>query len=507
MCAMYCNKMNKVFLSLIVALLCSSVVSAQTKSSLHQRAESEMAAGKRVNARSLWIKASEDYASRGQMAASVECGVTAAALYHQEGTYKEAFDLLREIDKNIAIDRNNAAPVKAVWRYRTSKERMTMYMNMRRSQSAFEQLDNMQRHMETAANDSLRDDFLYNKAVCNYSFGRESRGNEAFAEMASHMMSQADENRMDEAYQSLIAVGQRVGSPKMVAQAYADYSAWKDSVNAAHTAAERAALQQQIADNETVIAEQEDSLASRKNRIVWLGILAAILGVALVLVILLVLRLMKVVLGQKKTIRTAHENIALKAKFISNISSQLEPTLQRMDASLPEVRALQDFTAHLQTLSHLEQNSDEELEMEEVQLTTFCENIANQIRPALRSGVQFTVDAPRMSVKIYRPYVEHILLHLLQNAANYTPEGGHITLEFKRRGAHKNQFLVSNTGSSIPEEMRDDIFKPFVHVHDLTEGDGLGLPICNLMAVHMHGDLLLDNEFTKGTRFLFDLRA
>jgi signal transduction histidine kinase len=67
--------------------------------------------------------------------------------------------------------------------------------------------------------------------------------------------------------------------------------------------------------------------------------------------------------------------------------------------------------------------------------------------------------------------------------------------------------LVTNTGQSIPEERRDEVFKPFVEVKDLAKGDGLGLPICRQMAQNMGGDLTIDPEYTKGTRFVLDLYA
>ena len=82
-----------------------------------------------------------------------------------------------------------------------------------------------------------------------------------------------------------------------------------------------------------------------------------------------------------------------------------------------------------------------------------------------------------------------------------------IHLDFKKRSVHKFQFLVSNTGSQIPEEKREDVFKPFLEVRDLTEGDGLGLPICQQMAIKMNGDLSIDPEFTKGTRFVLSINA
>ena len=131
----------------------------------------------------------------------------------------------------------------------------------------------------------------------------------------------------------------------------------------------------------------------------------------------------------------------------------------------------------------------------------------DEIRKKVQNDVNLTVNAPKMSAKINKEYVSHILLHLLKNAAEYTPAGGSIWLEYKKRGAHVHQFLVSNTGDAIPEEKRDDLFKPFVEIRDLTLGDGLGLPICRQMALNMNGELSIDPAFTKGTRFVLDLHA
>jgi signal transduction histidine kinase len=67
--------------------------------------------------------------------------------------------------------------------------------------------------------------------------------------------------------------------------------------------------------------------------------------------------------------------------------------------------------------------------------------------------------------------------------------------------------MVSDTGCGIPEEKREDIFKPFLEIRDLTQGDGLGLPICKQMALKMNGDLNIDPQFTKGTRFVLELHV
>ena len=325
--------------------------------------------------------------------------------------------------------------------------------------------------------------------------------------MASKLTASKQYDKVDDVYKTLIANARRSGNANMVAQSYSNYLAWKDSVNTLKHADEIGALKQQIADNEKKIDDQDSSLTMRQAIIVGLCILAAALAAALVLGGIVLMRFILLTRKQKKMINLANENNALKAKFISNISAQLNPTLHKLDEKIPEVKALLQFSEHISQLSDLENSIDEEVELEDVQLTPFCEGLMDDIREKVKSGVTLKVNVPNMSAKINKEYVSHILLHLLNNAAIYTPSDGTIWLDYKKRGAHVHQFLVSDTGEGIPEEKRDDVFKPFTEVKDFTEGDGLGLPICKQMALKMKGDLDIDAEFTKGTRFVLLLHS
>ena len=492
---------------LSLSLSCSLAIAQETqKSQLQQRAETEFENHHPNTARYTYIRAYEDYFQKGQMKQGIECAAKAVELYIKDNSYQEAFDLLRAVDQAIVAQVSDGSK-QAVLRYLNTKERYQLYMRFKKPSSAKEQLNAMEAFAKNTTDEEIKNDILYTKAIYYYTIGQSAQGNAVFKEMADKLTASKEYGKVDEVYKTLIANGRKSGSANMVAESYNSYMTWKDSVNAQKLADETGALKSKIAECEASIADKDSSLSIRQAIIIGLGIIAAALACVLVLGAIVLMRYIIQNRKLKKNLKLSNENNALKAKFISNISAQLDPTLKKLDNRQPEVKALLDFSEHIQTLSALENAADGEVELQDTQVQSFCEGLADQMRSKLKSGVKLTVEAPKMSVAINREYVTHILLHLLHNAATYTPQDGHVKLEFRKRGAHKVQFLVSDTGEGIAEEQRDALFKPFTTIKDLTTGDGLGLPICKQMALKMNGDLDLDTEYTKGARFVLDLQV
>ena len=273
------NNMNRKLLVLLLLLLpCCTIAVAQdaTKSEMHQKAEADQQKGNVASARFLYIRAYEDYVKKGQVNQGVECGVKATALYYKENYYKEAFDLLRRIEQNIYTTKTGAEAAKLY--YLTTKERLQMYMKMRKTESAKEQLARLEKQASTANDDGVTNDLLYTKALFYYTFGQNAQGNAVFKEMAAKLTAQKEYDKVDEVYQTLIANGRRAGNANLVAQSYSSYIAWKDSVAALRLADETGVLKQQIIDNEVAIAERDHSLSIRKGVIVALSILVLALA-------------------------------------------------------------------------------------------------------------------------------------------------------------------------------------------------------------------------------------
>ena len=334
-----------------------------------------------------------------------------------------------------------------------------------------------------------------------------SQGDAAFKKLIEQYKQQKNYAKVDECYKTLISIAHKANNAGLVARTYDKYIIWTDSVKALTAQDELNIVKKKYDESLATIQEKDDSLSAKQYIIIGLCILAAVLAAALAIGAVILLRFIMLTRKQKKAISIANEHNELKTEFIQNISSQMEPTLDTLDPKLPGVQALRAFSGHIQELSELENSLSEPYEVQEKNISTFCESVMDKVRGKVQEDVTLTVNAPKLNVKINPEHLERILLHLLENAAEYTPAGGKIWLDFKKRGAHTHQFIISDTGCGIPEEQREDIFKPFTEVKDLTKGDGLGLPICSLIAAKMNGSLTLDGSYTKGARFVLELHA
>ena len=502
--------MKRVIRLLIVIALCYFVLpaSAQGKGDgLRKQAQKSLADKDYTRARYMFLQAYNAYVDAAQYDQAVACGVQASALYHRENLYNEAFKLLYGVEQNLIDGERKAGRQMPALRYPITRERLQMYIKLRKSASAKDQLAKLKGWAEAAKVDSLDTDLLYTEANYYYTFGQNQQGDAAFNALVQRYAQQKDYDKARACYKEMISTGRRSGSVTLVARAYDKYMAWNDSISAVDAQEKYDALKAQYDASLQTIGEKDDSLAARQYTIIGLCVLALILAAALVLGGIVLLRFIMQTRKQKKVIETVNEHNALKTQFIRNISAQMKPTLDTLDASQPGVQALLAFSNHIEELSALEDTLTEPYEMEETNVSTFCEGVMDQIRGTEKAGVTLTVNAPKLTVKINKEHTARILLHLLRNAAEHTPADGKIWLDFKKRGAHTQQFIVTDTGAGIPEEQRASLFKPFSGLKDLTQGDGLGLPICSLEATKMNGNLSLDTDYAKGARFVLELHG
>ena len=105
---------------------------------------------------------------------------------------------------------------------------------------------------------------------------------------------------------------------------------------------------------------------------------------------------------------------------------------------------------------------------------------------------------------------KQILYNLLSNAVKFTPKGGRISIEcvddwdFVR-------VSVTDTGIGIRPEDQKVVFEEFRQVEgnagDTQQGTGLGLAITKRLVEQQGGQISVESEFGKGSRFTFSLLA
>ena len=94
--------------------------------------------------------------------------------------------------------------------------------------------------------------------------------------------------------------------------------------------------------------------------------------------------------------------------------------------------------------------------------------------------------------------VLQIITNLLSNAFRWTPDGGRVDVALSVDNG-RISVSVEDSGPGIGAEERERIFRPF-WTHD-GKGTGLGLAIARELAVALGGEIELDSQVGRGSRF------
>jgi NtrC-family two-component system sensor histidine kinase KinB len=109
-------------------------------------------------------------------------------------------------------------------------------------------------------------------------------------------------------------------------------------------------------------------------------------------------------------------------------------------------------------------------------------------------------DLPTISADPDR--LQRVILNLLDNAVQYTPGGGRVSLTVTVRDAEV-EVAVQDTGRGMSEEERDRIFEPYYRGQG--GGAGLGLTIARAIVEAHGGRIGITSAAGQGTRAWFTL--
>jgi len=125
---------------------------------------------------------------------------------------------------------------------------------------------------------------------------------------------------------------------------------------------------------------------------------------------------------------------------------------------------------------------------------------------ASKRRVELKVEVEQQARALADPeQVAQVLMNLVRNALQATPAGGKVTLGLRSAGSGQLEFLVSDTGPGVPDELGDTIYDPYVTGRE--DGTGLGLSISTLLVRQNKGTLRHERNRAGGATFFFTLPA
>lgn len=138
------------------------------------------------------------------------------------------------------------------------------------------------------------------------------------------------------------------------------------------------------------------------------------------------------------------------------------------------------------------------------------QSVLDILRPmAEEKRLTMTAAGPQADLRMgHASALNRVLLNLTTNAIKFTSTGS-VAVTCRELDRSRIEFSVQDTGRGIPAHVLDNLFEAFRQRQ--APGDyafssaGLGLSICQLLVRAMGGDLSVETELERGTRFYFTL--
>ena len=143
----------------------------------------------------------------------------------------------------------------------------------------------------------------------------------------------------------------------------------------------------------------------------------------------------------------------------------------------------------------------DQLDRHPLPLTGLVEKVTRLLRPHIQSkgiSLQMEIETPPdLVVNVDSVKIEQVLINLVFNALEAMSNGGTLTLRCQA-DEQNTRISVSDTGSGIPESIRDKLFDPYFTTKN--HGSGLGLAICEKIIRQHEGTISFETS-GHGTTF------
>lgn len=151
---------------------------------------------------------------------------------------------------------------------------------------------------------------------------------------------------------------------------------------------------------------------------------------------------------------------------------------------------------------------------EEFNISDLIENIMVMIKPQINAHKhEFNVKTNKLqheNVIGDSLHIQQVFINLLGNAIKYTPDGGKINLTISEKHSKQSdrgyyEIIVEDNGIGMSSDFKNKIFEPFSRSNDerisKIQGTGLGMSITKNIVQMMGGNIKVDSELNKGSKF------
>jgi len=156
-----------------------------------------------------------------------------------------------------------------------------------------------------------------------------------------------------------------------------------------------------------------------------------------------------------------------------------------------------------------------ELTEEEINLSELIDNLLVMVRPQLEEKnheLKVTIrNVEHENVVGDSLHIQQVFINIMGNAVKYTPENGKIFLTISEKVTNQPkvgcyEFIFEDNGIGMSPEFLEHIFEPFVREdesgNNKIQGTGLGLAITRNIIRMMGGDIKVESELGKGSKFI-----
>lgn len=223
----------------------------------------------------------------------------------------------------------------------------------------------------------------------------------------------------------------------------------------------------------------------------------------------------------KQETQRANESERQKSMFLANMSHEIRTPLnsivgfcdllQTIDAPEDRKEFLRIIRNNCSMLLHIindvliissMDNDGLTIEPHDVDFaTTFDDVCATFVQQVSENGIQFIKENPYRSLrtKLDNDRIQQVIVNFITNAIKHTRQG-HIRVGYCIEDGGI-RIYCEDTGSGIPKEKYEDVFRRFVKLNDFVQGTGLGLSICKAIADSCGGRIGVDSELDRGSTF------